>query len=246
MNPKKLMYNARSFASVFTIPVFVENAYGKADWGTGLLLNFRGHHFVVTCKHVVATSSDGIVYFGKETRKWIYQDSQIHENRFDFDDIDFVAFLMSSEFVPQGKHFFAAANAILQDIGQDVLVIVHGYPAGRSGIQQGCVEKEPRQLLFSSATYVAHTKHIVKSTRLNREQPTIRWAQKEMLDYRSFEALPTSASLPFIGQGFSGAPVFTQKERRLVGFVTDTDKDNDRWLMYIPISEALDRLDRII
>lgn len=226
--------------------MFAEKNDGTPICGTGMLLNFRGHHIVGTCKHVVKDAVDGIIYFGAETRKWIYQDSRIHQYRFDFDDIDFVAFLMQSEFAPRGKRVFEAANAILNDIGKDVLVVVHGYPTGRSGIQRGVIEKEHRHLLFRSTTYLAHTENIVLNTRIKRCQPTIRWTQKEMLNYRSFEALPTSSSLPFIGQGFSGAPVFTQNERRLAGFVTDTDERNDRWLMYMPIREALERLDRII
>jgi hypothetical protein len=245
MNIIGILRHDRSVAARFAVPVFVEvsSSPAKIQYGTGILINFRGHHVVLTCQHVVEPNALGLVFFGAGFGH-SYQEENIFRETGSNPSLDLAWYRMSPEYAPVYKSFYPASDAILSDIDSNEYVVVHGFPIGRPTIQQGARICGPRDIQFTSATYYSVTESVLLNWRLRYCQRSIRWRQDEMLEMKTFQRLPSSHQSPFRAQGFSGGPVFAGPERRLAGFVTDVDTSNDQVLFFNPIHLAFAELDR--
>jgi hypothetical protein len=243
MNPSKFLRSTLHFARQSVTPVFVQKKNGKFGTGTGLLLSFRGARLILTCRHVVEDAKPGGIAFVE--KDGVVQRTDAFREMLSAEDRDLVAFRMGDDFALDRGLFFPASRTLGCDVDAGESVVTCGYPDGNRAVEEGAkLDVAAQTVVFASVPYLSVTESTIFNGRLREPQRSIRWRQTELIGMSSFRSLGRSAMDPFVAQGYSGAPVFLSHERKLVGWITDSDPLNDRCLLYSSIRHATHWLER--
>jgi len=238
MNLSAWLKESRLRLARHCVALFGLKANGVPLWGTGILVDFRGTPLVLTCAHVLDPIA-GTVYV--TTGRFTYQTEPVYGRRFSDARLDWGALVIRDRNAFTQKQFVSAADALLEPVGKEEPVLVHGFPVGHPSLQVGGhIDVAASSAKFRSMTYLTLTgTFTMRNSRLGREQPLIEWNAYGNRDAKRFEPLKKNLS-PSERGGLSGGPLFLADGRRLAGQVTDASA---AWLWYNPIADVLRALD---
>jgi len=235
MNLRRWMKQSRLEIGQTTVAIFGPRMDNREyQWGTGLLVDFRGTPIILTCEHVVGPLEEGETWV--TTGRYTHQTRTVHRRIFSDKTLDVAALVLDRPEEFARKRFIPAGDICLEKVAAGECVFAHGFPVGHKAIQVGGqLNIGAARAHFRSLTYFTLTMVSCENSRLGRPQPRLQWNRRGNHDAKHFRLLPRDLTSKQRG-GISGGPVLLANSLRVIGMITDA---SDWSLFYTPSYETL-------